>query len=238
MNRTANIVLSAEQIQLFHMEGYLSLHTFATLEEVQTLQQAYDLLLALHTGRASTYQGALASVDEALQHDGRILLANPQRYHPAFARTQFEIDTLNVARQLVGNEAKLRESYILYKPAHFGIETPWHQEEAYLSAECPYNLITFWLALQETTTESGCMCFLPGSHKFEVLPHHQWPSGDGSTVLAVDPALFDAPRAVGCPLPAGGATIHTSRTLHYAGPNVSDVPRRAFILDIEYPKVV
>ena len=31
------------------------------------------------------------------------------------------------------------------------------------------------------------------------------------------------------------ATIHHNRTLHYAGPNVSDIPRRAYILGFGVP---
>jgi ectoine hydroxylase-related dioxygenase (phytanoyl-CoA dioxygenase family) len=36
--------------------------------------------------------------------------------------------------------------------------------------------------------------------------------------------------ATACELPAGGATVHDSRTLHYTGPNRTDRPRRAYIL--------
>jgi len=236
MGNREHIVLSDQQIQFFQMEGYLALNAITTPTEIQRLQRSYDLLLALHTGCASSYQGELSQIDEALKHKGRILLTNPQRYHQAFGQTLFEDNALHIARQLVGDEVKLRESYILYKPAHFGTVTPWHQEEAYLPPECTYNLLSFWLALQDTREENGGMHFLPGSHKFEVLPHYRWESGDDNTVLAVNPELFDVARAVSCPLPAGGATIHTSRTLHYAGPNLSDTPRRAFILDIEYPR--
>lgn len=238
MKETEHRVLSNEQIQSFHAEGFLVLDAITTPAEIQRLRQSCDLLLALHTSRASTYQGELSQVDEALKQEGRILLTNPQRYHQAFAQTLFEDNALRIARQLVGDEVRLHASYILYKPARFGTITPWHQEEAYLSPERTYNLITFWLALQDTWEGSGGMHFLPGSHTFEILPHYRWESSDNNTVLAVNPKLFDVARAVSCALPAGGATIHTSRTLHYAGPNLSDAPRRAFILDIEYPKQV
>jgi ectoine hydroxylase-related dioxygenase (phytanoyl-CoA dioxygenase family) len=236
MKEAEHVMLSDEQIRTFQMEGYLALDTITTPTEIQRLRQSYDLLLALHTGCASTYDGELSQVDQALKREGRILLTNPQRYHPAFLQTLFEGNALRIARQLVGGEVKLHESYILYKPAHFGTVTPWHQEEAYLPPERAYDLLIFWLALQDTREEAGGMSFLPGSQKLDILPHSRWESGDTNTVLAVHPGLFDVARAVFCPLPAGGATIHTSRTLHYAGPNLSDAPRRAFILDIEYPR--
>jgi ectoine hydroxylase-related dioxygenase (phytanoyl-CoA dioxygenase family) len=233
MNDTELAALSDEQIHFFYTQGYLVLSTITTSEEIQHLQQAYDMLLALHTGCASTYQGKLSEVDKALKHERRIIIANPHRYHQAFLHTLFEANALNIAHQLTGNEVRLRESYILYKPAYFGAATPWHQEEVYLSSDITYNLMTFWLALQDTPEESGCMQFIPGSHKLKVLPHHRYNSNDSNIALAADTAHFDITRAISCPLQAGGGTIHTMRTLHYAGPNLSDIPRRAFILDIE-----
>ena len=47
-----------------------------------------------------------------------------------------------------------------------------------------------------------------------------WSSATSSGV--VDP--------VPCPLAPGGATVHSGRTLHYAGPNTTDEPRRALIM--------
>ncbi len=38
-----------------------------------------------------------------------------------------------------------------------------------------------------------------------------------------------------CPVPAGGATFHDARTLHYTGPNCSSEPRRALIFSFACP---
>jgi hypothetical protein len=45
--------------------------------------------------------------------------------------------------------------------------------------------------------------------------------------------LFSNLKADGVPQPlkAGGCTIHAGRTLHYAGPNLTDEPRRAYIVN-------
>ena len=45
-----------------------------------------------------------------------------------------------------------------------------------------------------------------------------------------DPGPAAVESAVACPLPPGGATVHTSRTMHDAGPNRTDEPRRALIM--------
>src|SRR5439155_15894504 len=93
-----------------------------------------------------------------------------------------------------------------------------------------------WIPLQQATMENGCMQFVPGSHRLPVLTHHC--IGNDSRVhgLEVDDVPeADKSLAVACPLPPGGCTIHHNRTLHYTGPNTSDIPRRAYILGFGIP---
>src|SRR5579885_2360414 len=98
------------------------------------------------------------------------------------------------------------------------------------------QLLSIWIPLQEATIENGCMQFVPGSHLRQVISHHTInndPRIHGLEVDTVD--SVDTSTAVACPIPAGGATIHHNRILHYAGPNHSDIPRRAYILMFGLP---
>jgi ectoine hydroxylase-related dioxygenase (phytanoyl-CoA dioxygenase family) len=89
------------------------------------------------------------------------------------------------------------------------------------------------MPLQEATLENGCMQFAPGSHSLGVQPHHH--IGNDPQVHGLEIDQVDLSQVAACPLPAGGATIHGSRTLHYTGPNWSDQPRRAYILAFSAP---
>ena len=109
-----------------------------------------------------------------------------------------------------------------------GTETPWHQDEAYWDPTLDYESLSIWIPLQEATIANGCMQFVPGSHQQQVLTHHS--INDDPRIHGLEVDAVDVSTAVACPIPAGGATIHHNRTLHYAGPNDSDVPRRAYIL--------
>ena len=70
-----------------------------------------------------------------------------------------------------------------------------------------YNEISIWMPLQPVDTSSGCLEFIPGSHRERVLRHAS-PSNDPRihALMCVD--NFDETKAVPCPLPAGGCTIH------------------------------
>jgi ectoine hydroxylase-related dioxygenase (phytanoyl-CoA dioxygenase family) len=78
----------------------------------------------------------------------------------------------------------------------------------------------------------GCMQFLPGSHRRGLLDHHsRRPDIRPDLYEVVEPV--DETEALACPLPAGGATFHHSRTLHYTAPNTTDVDRRAYAIEHE-----
>ena len=69
------------------------------------------------------------------------------------------------------------------------------------------------------------------------------PTATGFTLELAEPAYGVAPGQIAalyadgavvdpvpCPLPPGGATVHSGRTVHYAGPNTTEEPRRALIM--------
>jgi ectoine hydroxylase-related dioxygenase (phytanoyl-CoA dioxygenase family) len=98
-----------------------------------------------------------------------------------------------------------------------------------------YSSLSVWMPLQEATLENGCMQFIPGSHRLEVLPHQSINNDPRIHGLEVQAGVMDTSQAVACPLPPGGATFHLSRTFHYTAPNTSDVPRRALIMGGSLP---
>ena len=222
--------LTDEQIAFFHREGYLSLPAITTLEEIARLRQIYDRLFAARAGREAGDQFDLAGADEEGKEAALPQILNPAKYAPELADTLFRANALAVARQLLGPEADYHGEHAILKPPAIGAATPWHQDEAYWDPDIAYNSISVWMPLQEATEENGCMAFVPGSHHLGVLPHHSIGHDVRVHGLEVDESAVDLSKAVACPLPPGGATIHLSRTLHYAGPNRTDQPRRAYIL--------
>jgi ectoine hydroxylase-related dioxygenase (phytanoyl-CoA dioxygenase family) len=227
--------LSQEQIDFFHREGYLSLEAITTAEEVVRLQEIYDYLFASKAGRDQGDHLDLVTADDDETAEVLPQILNPSKYAPELVDTLFRANAEAIAKQLLGQSARFTGDHAIRKPPHSGVETPWHQDEAYWDADKEFNSLSIWIPLQEATLVNGCMQFVPGSHKQEVLPHH--PIGNDPAVigLEVDHVEMMAQQAVPCPLPAGGATIHHSRTLHYTGPNQSDQPRRAYILAFGTP---
>lgn len=233
--REATLTLTQAQIDFFQREGYLALPAITTAEEVIRLQAVYDRLFATKAGRAAGDHLDLVTTDEDEQTPVLPQILNPAKYAPELVDTLFRANALAIAKQLLGDDVTSGGDHAILKPPYTEAATPWHQDEAYWSADKEYNALSIWIPLQEATVENGCMHFVPGTQRHEVLPHH--PIGNDPRVigLEVDDVEQWMTHAVACPLPAGGATIHHSRTLHYTGPNRTDQPRRAYIIGLGAP---
>ena len=229
MNAIApTVVLTQDQIDFYHREGYLALDAITTQEEVAWLRGIYDRLFEARAGREAGDQFDLGGTDEEGQQAALPQILNPSKYAPELKAGLFRANAYAIAKQLLGPDAEPGGEHAIFKPARTGAETPWHQDEAYWDPTLSYTSLSIWIPLQPATLENGCMQFVPGTHRQDVLPHHTINYDPRIHGLVVDDV--DTTKAVACPIPPGGATIHHNRTLHYAGPNTSDIPRRAYIL--------
>ncbi len=223
---TPTVQLTPAQIDFFHHEGYLVLLPITTPDELARLRKIYDRLFAERAGRADGNQFDLAGADGDDEVAALPQILGPARYAPELNDFLFKINGRAIANQLLGAPSEGGDHAIL-KPARYGAATPWHQDEAYWSPDLDYSSLSIWMPLQEATVESGCMQFVPGSHRSEVRPHR--PIHNDPRIHGLEAEQVDAAEIVACPIPAGAVTIHHCRTLHYAGPNRSDEPRRAYI---------
>jgi ectoine hydroxylase-related dioxygenase (phytanoyl-CoA dioxygenase family) len=233
----STITLTPDQIAFYQREGYLVLPDLTTPAEVERLQAIYDRLFASKAGRAQGDHLDLVTTDEDEQTPVLPQILNPSKYAPELADTLLRANAEAVARQVLGPQARFSAEHAILKPPHTPAATPWHQDEAYNDPMWEYNYLNIWIPLQAATLANGCMHFVPRSHQQEVLPHQ--PIGNNERVIGlevVDPARVTQ-GSVTCPIPAGSATLHHGRTLHYTGPNQSDQPRRAYILMFNTPLV-
>jgi ectoine hydroxylase-related dioxygenase (phytanoyl-CoA dioxygenase family) len=228
------VKLTQDQIDAYHREGFISVDQISTPDEIEKLRIIYDRLFQQQAGRNDGNQFDLGGTDEEGKQAVLPQILNPARYAPELTYGLFRANALAIAKQLLGPDAQARGEHAIFKPALYGAATPWHQDEAYWGPAMNYNSFSLWMPLQPATLENGCMQFVPGSHKNEVLPHHSINHDPRVHGLEMD-TLPQAGQAVAVPLNAGGCTVHHNRTFHYTGPNRSTMPRRAYILMFGLP---
>lgn len=219
MEDVVRIDLRDEHVRSFQTQGFLRIGRITTDEELTWLQDVYDAIIKRKTGYTPD---ELAEATDGHGPIPLISITSPEALVPALKNTLFLRNARTVVARLLGIEEihLLSGWHLFFKPAG-GSETPWHQDAAYHAS--PYVGASMWMSLDPATLESGCMHYIAKSHLGAIHPHHF----QGGCAIADD---VDSSQAVAYPLSAGEAIVHHCRTLHKAGPNATDGPRRA--LDI------
>jgi hypothetical protein len=215
--------LTDAQVAAFRRDGFLRVDALTDAAEAEELLGLYDELFHRDTGFAA---GDRIELNADVARAPLPQIVNPERYAPRLIQGQAYRNAGAIARQLLGSGCVPTGNHAILKPARVGGATPWHQDEAYWDPRYAHQALSIWLALQPATLENGCMKFIAGSHRGPVLPHELL-SAD-SHGLRLRETAPDAAE-IFCELPAAGATLHDGRTLHSAGPNVSERPRRALV---------
>ena len=118
----------------------------------------------------------------------------------------------------------------------------FHQDNAYLSWFAPGEIVTCWIALDDTRAQGGTIEFVRGSHQWQLRP----PEGEFHAPEDYRAPMRRAAELAGVEaeivyieVRAGGGSFHHGNTWHGSGANRSEHPRRSLVLhamrsDVEY----
>jgi len=133
------------------------------------------------------------------------------------------------SKAIVGDDIKLIQSMALCKPPGSGAKR-WHQDNAYFCLS-PSKVLAFWVALEDTNTENGCMHVVPKSHSSGIVPHAiptdvAIPQGQEHAFFSLQNTP-DPNQVVAVPLEEGDALVFHGELFHYTPPNKTTKRRRA-----------
>jgi ectoine hydroxylase-related dioxygenase (phytanoyl-CoA dioxygenase family) len=114
----------------------------------------------------------------------------------------------------------------------------WHQDVAYYGIEPPTAAVG-WVALDESTVETGCLEVIPGSHRRGVV-RHELTGGEGNVLRAnqaIPAELVDESEAVPVEQAAGTVSFHDAALFHSSRPNRSGRRRCGVQLGFVSPSV-
>jgi hypothetical protein len=231
---SAQFMLTPEQISFFRRQGFLALDQITSVPDLSVIRETLENLFARRSGFA---EGAFFDFAGANDEGGTFTLPqllDPRSFAPSLMDSEFFHNAMTIARQLLGPDVTFAADHAIGKLAHIGGPTPWHQDDAFQDSGVVRDEISIWMPLQAVDLVNGCMSFVPGTGGSEVQLHRSL-NGDKRVHALECIAGFDPATAVACPIPAGGCTIHTSRTVHGAGPNRSAKPRFAYVLIFNTP---
>jgi phytanoyl-CoA hydroxylase len=180
-------------------------------------------------------------VGEAGRHVDWLLANNPgvrpeQLHHklmqgdPFLHRLAGDEHLLDIAEQFIGPNIALFAAHYISKPPFDGQAVLWHQDGSFWPLD-PMEVVTLWLAVDNSTVENGCLRVIPGTQELDLQELQQ---SHGMDVLGrrIAEDLVDESGAVDVLLRAGDVSVHHPNVIH--GSNANTSPRRRAGLTLRY----
>jgi ectoine hydroxylase-related dioxygenase (phytanoyl-CoA dioxygenase family) len=136
------------------------------------------------------------------------------------------------ASQLLEGPVRFWHDQLFCKPAHHGGVVAWHQDYSYWTRTQPMAHLSCWIGLDDATVENGCLHYVPGSHRWGLLPK----TGLAGDMNAIQTVLSEEQKRqfkpVAIELGKGEASFHHPLMIHGSFENRTDQPRRAVVINV------
>jgi phytanoyl-CoA hydroxylase len=216
----------------FVEDGYVHLSGVLTDTEVAELEVDYDRFLRREIEvPGKDFCDMAGDYGRNPSHYSIINVLLPRRYFPDWQGNVYEHRTADIARQLCGEGMTIDYDQLLAKqPFKDDAVFAWHQDMAYWPDTPDRRTATFWLAVDESTVENGCMRFVPATNHESALRTHAPVFGGRGESHALATDLHDDDEVVVVPIQRGDCTVHNEKVMHGSGGNHTAGFRRAYIL--------
>ncbi len=216
--------LSPAQVEAYKEDGYVVVEGALNLDVMDQLGSTTDAFAdkARAVGDSDDVFDFEPPNGNGEKHLRRV--KSPERVAPVYARVMQSDAVLDCVSDLIGTDVRFWSGKLNLKRPMGGQAVEWHQDWAFGPATND-DLLTVGIALDDATTENGCLLMIPGSHRGPVLDHWR----DDRFTGAVTDEAFDPRAAVPVEVKRGGVSIHHIRMLHASAPNRSDRQRRLLL---------
>lgn len=223
--------LSDEQVAFYRREGYLPGIRILADAQVDALRAELEGLFdPKHPGHDLFYE----------YHSNESKDPNTVLFHalgawriaPGFHDLLWNPAFTVAASQLLDGAVRFWHDQLFCKPPHHGGVVAWHQDYSYWTRTQPMAHLTCWIGLDDATADNGCVHYVPGSHRWPLLPV----TGLAGGMEAIHSVLTEEQQAqfkpVAAELKKGFATFHHPLMVHGSYGNATDRPRRAAVVNV------
>jgi hypothetical protein len=182
---------------------------------------------ALH-GRYEAFQAA------SRRHRGRETYIKPHlvaTWLDAIVHHPLVLDHVEAA---IGPNILLWSSDFFVKEGGKGTYVSWHQDSLFWSFMPLDKIVSVWLAITPSTRDNGCMCVVPGSHRFGafggLVPKSETSRDLLSVKQTIDFSFDETTDSRPVELRPGQFSVHSGLTLHGGSPNPTGRDRIGFVM--------
>jgi len=223
--------LSDEQVEFYREHGYLSGLRMLNDGQVEHLRAEVSALVDPgHPGNSLFYEfnsNESGDPQKILFHAlgaWRIMPGlHDMLWNPAFTVP---------ASQLLTGAVRFWHDQIFYKPAQHGGVVIWHQDYSYWTRTHPMAHLSCWIGLDDSTRENGCVHYVPGSHRWNLLPRADFTNDMDAILHALTPEQKREFKPVAIELKQGECSFHHPLMVHGSYENRTMQSRRAVVLNV------
>ncbi len=223
--------VSKDQITSFHEYGYLAGIRMLNEAQIQVLRlQLEKLTDPHHPGHSLFYE---FNSNESRDPNKVLFHAlGAWRIEPAFHDILWCPQFVMAASQLLGGPVRFWHDQLFCKPAKHGGVVAWHQDYSYWTRTEPVSHLTCWIALDDSTRENGCLYYVPGSHRWNLLPITGLTGNMDEIMTVLSPEQKASFHPIPIELKQGECTFHHPLMVHGSFENRLDRPRRATVINV------
>ena len=245
-------MLTQEQVQQFHRDGFLNAGRILDDEQLAELSSDLDRVITKGPDGFAEDEPRPVSLRD-LNATGHAVTATPvwQIVNIWEAATSFErlvhhpAIVTSISQLTRFGDLQVWHDQVQYKPAAIGGATGWHQDAPAWPTLQPMTQVSAWIPFDDADLDNGCMWMVPGSWRWgnqrEYLASR--PQQEGPRTLEEFVRIGEAftppgaPRpgqvqARPCPVRRGEVHFHHALTWHGSPANAS--PRRRRAVAIHY----
>ncbi|OQR72427.1 phytanoyl-CoA dioxygenase domain-containing protein 1-like [Tropilaelaps mercedesae] len=209
--------------------------TFKTTNDQAELHNAYFLSSADRIGyffeedALDNHGNLIISKDRSLNKIGHSLHWDSS----VFRKISFKPPVKDLVRRLGFVDPAIIQSMYIFKHPRIGAKVTPHTDRTFLYSE-PCKLIGLWFAIEEVTTENGCLWYIPGSHKTENITRRMVRTHGERSLLKFtgEQRNFAPEEFVPVLVPAGGLVLIHGQVVHKSERNLSAKPRPAYTFHV------
>ncbi len=223
--------LTDQQIDDFDRQGYLAGVKVLSDLQIETLREELtELMKESHPAHHLFYE---FHTNESQDHTTTLFHAlGAWRATSGFHDILWNPAIAMAMSQLLRGPIRHWHDQLFCKPAKHGGVVAWHQDYSYWTRTLPIAHLTCWIGLDDSTRENGCLYYVPGSHRWNLLPRTGL-TGDMDEIMTVlTPEQKQDFQPVPIELKRGECSFHHPLMVHGSYANYSDKPRRATLVNV------